>query len=223
MIKHIAIIMDGNGRWAKKQNLQRIEGHKKGAEIVRDITTYCAKHDIEFLTLYAFSAENWKRPKKEVDFLMMLLNNYLKNELKTYQNNNIRLKVIGDISKFNKKLQKTIQKTIELTKNNTNLTQVLALNYGSQDEIVRTVNKMKANNIEITQELITANLDTAGMPEVDLMIRTSGEVRMSNYLLWQCAYSELYFTKTLWPDFTTKELEDIIDDFQSRDRRFGGL
>ena len=223
MIKHLAIIMDGNGRWAKSRGLQRVKGHQKGAEVVREITTYCAKASIEYLTLYAFSTENWKRPQSEVDFLMVLLNKYLKNEQKTYQENGIRLKVIGDISKFSKKLQKTINKTVELTKNNTNLTQILALNYGSKDEIVRAVNLMIDKNIEITEQSLSNNLDTAGICDVDIMIRTSGEMRLSNYLLWQSAYAELYFTNTLWPDFNSSELESILKDFSTRQRRFGGL
>jgi undecaprenyl diphosphate synthase len=215
--------MDGNGRWAKSRGLQRVKGHQKGAEVVREITTYCAKASIEYLTLYAFSTENWKRPQSEVDFLMVLLNKYLKNEQKTYQENGIRLKVIGDISKFSKKLQKTINKTVELTKNNTNLTQILALNYGSKDEIVRAVNLMIDKNIEITEQSLSNNLDTAGICDVDIMIRTSGEMRLSNYLLWQSAYAELYFTNTLWPDFNSSELESILKDFSTRQRRFGGL
>jgi len=223
VIKHLAIIMDGNGRWAKSRGLQRVKGHQKGAEVVREITTYCAKASIEYLTLYAFSTENWKRPQSEVDFLMVLLNKYLKNEQKTYQENGIRLKVIGDISKFSKKLQKTINKTVELTKNNTNLTQILALNYGSKDEIVRAVNLMIDKNIEITEQSLSNNLDTAGICDVDIMIRTSGEMRLSNYLLWQSAYAELYFTNTLWPDFNSSELESILKDFSTRQRRFGGL
>ena len=222
-LKHIAIIMDGNGRWAESKNKKRVEGHKVGAEVVREITTYCAESNLEYLTLYAFSTENWSRPKTEVDFLMKLLNNYLKNELKTYTKNNIRLQVIGDTSKFSTALQKTINKTIELTKNNTALTQVLALNYGSRDEIVRAVNFMKNNNIEFTIDNISNNLDTAGIPDVDLLIRTSGEQRLSNFLLWQLAYAEFFFTDTLWPDFTSKELQEIIDKFSKRVRRFGGI
>ena len=222
-LKHIAIIMDGNGRWAESKNKKRVEGHKVGAEVVREITTYCAESHLEYLTLYAFSTENWSRPKAEVDFLMKLLNSYLKNELKTYTKNSIRLQVIGDTSKFSPALQKTINKTIELTKNNTALTQVLALNYGSRDEIVRAVNFMKEHDIEFTSENISNNLDTAGIPDVDLLIRTSGEQRLSNFLLWQLAYAEFYFTQTLWPDFTSKELEEIIENFSKRVRRFGGI
>jgi len=219
---HIAIIMDGNGRWAKQRGLNRTEGHKRGAEVVRDITTYCAKHpEISILTLYAFSTENWKRPKREVDFLMKLLDNYLQKELQTYMKNDIKFEVIGDISKFSKKLQQRIEKTKELTKNNKKLTQVLALNYGSRDEITRAVKKLVEKNEEITQENIQKNLDISN--DVDLLIRTSGEIRVSNFLLWQIAYAEMFFTKTMWPDFTSDELDEIIKNFKQRERRFGGI
>ena len=219
---HLAIIMDGNGRWAQKRGLKRIEGHKKGAEVVRDITTYCAKNkEIEILTLYAFSTENWKRPKMEIEFLMKLLDEYLKKELETYIKNGVKFETIGDISKFSDKLQKRIEYTKEQTKNNKNLTQVLALNYGARDEITRAVKKLIAKNEEITPENIQKNLDITR--DVDLLIRTSGEIRISNFLLWQIAYAEMYFTNTLWPDFTSKELEKILNEFKKRERRFGGI
>jgi len=219
---HLAIIMDGNGRWAKKRGLKRVEGHKRGAEVVRDITTYCAKNpEIEILTLYAFSTENWKRPKMEVDFLMRLLENYLKKELDTYIKNDVKFETIGDISKFSDKLKKRIEYTKEVTKNNKKLTQVLALNYGSRDEITRAVKKLIEKNEEITPENIQKNLDISR--DVDLLIRTSGEIRVSNFLLWQIAYAEMFFTKTLWPDFTSNELETIINEFKKRERRFGGI
>jgi len=219
---HLAIIMDGNGRWAKKRGLKRVEGHKKGAEVVKEITTYCANNEeIEILTLYAFSTENWKRPKMEVDFLMKLLDNWLKKELPTYIENNVKFEVIGDISKFSDKLKKRIEYTKEVTKNNTKLTQVLALNYGSRDEITRAVKKLVSKNEEITIENIQKNLDISR--DVDLLIRTSGEIRVSNFLLWQIAYAEMYFTPTLWPDFTAKELEEILKEFKKRERRFGGI
>ena len=221
--QHLAIIMDGNGRWAKEQGLQRTAGHKQGAKVVRHITEHCAKIGIKYLTLYAFSTENWSRPKLEVEYLMRLLNEYLEKEIETYQKNNIRFKAIGDLSKFSKKLQNTIEKTQELTKNNTALTQILALNYGSRDEITRAVQKLVENNQEINEENITQNLDTKDIPQVDLLIRTSGEVRISNFLLWQCAYSEMFFTKTYWPEFSSDELDDIISDFSKRERRFGGV
>ena len=220
---HIAIIMDGNGRWAKEQGLKRTAGHEEGAKTVRKITTHCAKLGVKYLTLYAFSTENWSRPKIEVDFLMKLLEKYLKNELQTYLENNIRFRAIGDRTQFSKNLQETINETEEKTKNATGLTQVLALNYGSRDEITRAVKKLNEQNLEVTEENIEKNLDTAGMPEVDLLIRTSGEVRISNYLLWQCAYAEMFFTSTYWPEFNENELDDIISDFHKRERRFGGV
>ena len=223
---HLAIIMDGNGRWAKAQNKSRTEGHKAGAEVVKNITEYCANNsEIKYLTLYAFSTENWKRPKMEVDFLMKLLDNWLKQELQTYIQNEVKFEVIGDISKFSKKLQKRIKETKEKTKNFNKLTQVLALNYGSRDEITRATKRLCDKNEEITEENISKNLDTGiyNIPDVDLLIRTSGEIRLSNYLLWQVAYAEMFFTNTLWPDFTDKELNKIIEEFKKRDRRFGGI
>ncbi len=219
---HLAIIMDGNGRWAKKRGLKRTEGHKKGAEVVKEITTYCANNpEIEILTLYAFSTENWKRPKMEVDFLMRLLDNWLKKELPTYIKNEVKFDVIGDISKFSPALRKRIEYTKEVTKDFKKLTQVLALNYGSRDEITRAVKKTIENKEEITPENIQKNLDIS--TDVDLLIRTSGEIRVSNFLLWQIAYAEMFFTETLWPDFTSEELENIIKDFHKRERRFGGI
>jgi undecaprenyl diphosphate synthase len=220
---HIAMIMDGNGRWAKERGLKRTAGHEKGAEVVRDITTYCAKIGVKYLTMYAFSTENWKRPKLEVDYLMKLLDRYLKKELELYMKNNIRFKAIGDLSKFSKSLQERISITEKQTEKNSGLTQVLALNYGSKDEIVRAVKKLNEQNLEVSEENIESCLDTAGIPDVDIMIRTSGEVRLSNYLLWQNAYAEMFFTQTLWPDFNTLELDDIISDFNSRERRFGAV
>ncbi len=219
---HIAIIMDGNGRWAKQKGLNRTEGHKKGAEVVKEITTYCANNpEIDVLTLYAFSTENWKRPKMEVEFLMKLLDNWLKKELPTYLENEVKFEVIGDISKFSDKLKKRIEFTREKTKNFKKLTQVLALNYGSRDEITRAVKKLIEKNEEITPENIQKNLDISR--DVDLLIRTSGEIRVSNFLLWQIAYAEMFFTKTLWPDFTSEELDKIIKEFKKRERRFGGI
>jgi len=223
---HLAIIMDGNGRWAKSKGKTRTEGHKKGAEVVKEITTYCANNpEIKYLTLYAFSTENWKRPKMEVEFLMKLLDNWLKKELDTYIKNEVKFEVIGDISKFSKKLQNRINLTKEKTKHFSKLTQVLALNYGSRDEITRAIKRLCNKNEEITEENISKNLDTGiyNIPDVDLLIRTSGEIRLSNFLLWQVAYAEMFFTKTLWPDFTTKELEEIIQEFEKRERRFGGI
>jgi len=221
--KHIAIIMDGNGRWAEAQGLKRIKGHSKGAEVVRNITTYCAKIGIPYLTLYAFSTENWKRSTEEVSFLMELLSTYLKKELKTYMKNNIRFKVIGDISKFSSSLQKQIEKCIKETENNTSLTQILALNYGSRDEIIRAIKNIPTDKIPtLTEEEFEFFLDTKEAPPVDLLIRTSGEERISNFLLWQIAYAEFYFTEVLWPDFTENILENAISHYTKRERRFGG-
>jgi len=222
-LEHLALIMDGNGRWAESRGLKRTKGHEAGAEVIRDITTYCATHPtIKSVTHYAFSTENWKRPKYEVDFLMKLLDNYLKSELVTYQRENIKFLVIGDTSSFSKGLRDRIELTEEKTKDNKNLTQILALNYGGRDEIVRGVNRLLERNMEVTEESLGSMLDTPYI-DIDLLIRTSGEQRLSNYLLWQLSYSELEFTETLWPDFTPNELESIIRDFEQRKRRFGGI
>jgi undecaprenyl diphosphate synthase len=221
--KHIAIIMDGNGRWAKERDLKRTAGHEEGARVVRNITIHCAKIGIKYLTLYAFSTENWTRPKLEVEFLMKLLEKYLKNELNTFLQNNIRFKAIGDLSKFSKSLQNIIKEIEEKTAKNSALTQVLALNYGSKDEIIRAIKKLNEKNLEVNEQNFESCLDTYFMPNVDLLIRTSGEVRLSNYLLWQNAYAEMFFTPTLWPDFKADELDDILSDFIKRERRFGGV
>lgn len=221
--KHIAIIMDGNGRWAKEQGLNRTAGHEKGASTVREVTIHCSDIGIKYLTLYAFSTENWSRPKLEVEFLMKLLERYFKSELPIYLKNNVRFKAIGDISKFSKKLQTIIKDTEDKTASCSGLTQILALNYGSRDEIVRAVKKLNEQNLEVSEENINSCLDTSNIPDVDLLIRTSGEVRISNYLLWQIAYAEMFFTQTYWPEFSTMELDDIISDFNKRERRFGGI
>lgn len=223
-LKHLAIIMDGNGRWAKERGLKRTKGHEKGAETIRDITTYCADHTtIETVTLYAFSTENWKRPKLEVEFLMKLLDRYLKTELSTYQEHGIRFKAIGNTAAFSKPLQKRIAQTEELTKTNTKLTQILALNYGARAEITTAVNQLIAEGKKsVTEEDISTALQTP-YTDIDLLIRTSGEERLSNFLLWQLSYSEFYFSPTLWPDFTVEELDQIIQDFEQRTRRFGGV
>lgn len=223
-LKHLAIIMDGNGRWAEQRGLKRTKGHEKGAEIIRDVTVYAAKHpSIETVTFYAFSTENWKRPKLEVDFLMKLLDNYLKKELVTYQENNVCFKAIGNMEAFSKKLQERIKTTQEATKNNSDLTHILALNYGGRAEITRAVNALIAKGKkEILEEDISTALQTP-YSDIDLLIRTSGEERISNFLLWQLSYSEFYFSQTLWPDFTVEELGEIIEDFEQRNRRFGGV
>jgi undecaprenyl diphosphate synthase len=220
--QHIAIIMDGNGRWAEAQGKKRVKGHEKGAEVVRDITTFCSNHpEIERLTLYAFSTENWKRPKYEVDFLMKLLDNWLKKELPIYLENDIRFKAIGDISRFSAKLQKTIKEVEEKTLTCKGLTQSLALNYGSKNEIIRAVNTLISDHTEVTETSLEGALDTS-MP-VDILIRSGGDHRLSNFLLWQAAYAELFFTETLWPDFTPDELQSILNTFKKIERRFGGL
>jgi len=224
VLKNLAIIMDGNGRWAKSKGLKRTAGHEQGSEVIRDISIYCANHpEIESVTFYAFSTENWKRPKYEVDFLMKLLKKYLQKELPTYQKNNIRFKAIGDIKAFSKPLQEMIAHIEEETKNNTSLTQVMALNYGSRYEITDAFNKLLASGkSQVTSDDISKAMQTP-YSDIDLLIRTSGEQRISNFLLWQLSYAELYFTDTLWPDFTSDELESIIQEFKSRTRKFGGL
>ena len=229
-LDHLAIIMDGNGRWAELQNKPRRDGHRAGVNVVREITTWCAKSSISYLTLYAFSTENWKRPKAEVDFLMRLLLNYLKKEKKTYLQNQIRFKAIGDISIFNHPLKDMIYELEEESAKGEKLTQILALNYGSRDEISRAVEKIIKNqkNLQMLDQsqinnLISQNLDTSNLPDVDLLIRTGGEMRISNFLLWQISYSELFFTPTFWPDFKVQELEKIISTFKTKTRRFGGL
>lgn len=221
--QHIAIIMDGNGRWAKEQGLNRTKGHEQGAVVVRDITTHCSNIGVKYLTLYAFSTENWDRPKLEVEFLMKLLERYFISELPVYIKNNVRFKAIGDISKFSKKLQNIIRDTENKTAHCTGLTQSIALNYGSRDEIIRAIKKMEENKLEITEQNLQNCLDTADFPDVDMLIRTSGEVRVSNYLLWQIAYAEMFFTQTYWPEFNSRELDDMISDFGKRERRFGGV
>ena len=226
--KHIAIIMDGNGRWAQNKNLKRTDGHKEGVNVVREIIQWCAKNDISYLSLYAFSTENWNRPKIEVEFLMKLLEKYLVLESKTYMDNNIRFKVIGDIDRFSSRLKNLIFDLEKSTAKNNSLTQILALNYGSRDEMARVFLKLnsKLENIKSKNEvlnLIESNLDTANIPDVDLLIRTGGEMRLSNFLLYQSAYAELYFSKTLFPDFNTSELEAIILEYKNRIRRFGNI
>lgn len=223
-VKHLAFIMDGNGRWAKNRGLTRTKGHEAGAETLREITTYCANHEsIETATFYAFSTENWKRPKFEVEFLMKLLNRYLKNEVDTYMRHGVRFEAIGCLDQFSKPLQERIAKTQELTKNNTKLTQVLALNYGGRAEVTLAVNRIIASGkTTVTQEDISSALQTP-YSDIDLLIRTSGEERLSNFLLWQLSYAEFHFTPTLWPDFQVDELNEILLDFKTRNRRFGGL
>jgi undecaprenyl diphosphate synthase len=220
---HIAIIMDGNGRWAESRGKKRTFGHEEGAKVVRDITTYCCMNhpEIKRLTLYAFSTENWKRPKIEVEFLMKLLEHYFKKELPLYLANNIRFEPIGDLSIFSASLQNTINTVRQTTAHCTGLIQSLALNYGGRDEIIRAANKLVEHNTPITHDSLSQMLDCDN--DIDLLIRTGGDHRISNFMMWQSAYAELFFTDTLWPDFTSKELDDIIRQFKKIERRFGGL
>ena len=223
-INHVAIIMDGNGRWAKSQGKSRSYGHKKGAKSLKNITTYCAKAKIKYLTLYAFSTENWARSKREVSFLMKLLGKFLSSQEEVMMKNSVRFRVIGDISKLSDKLQKQIIRLQDITADNKGLTQILALNYGAKDEMVRAINKLKAQNTPVNEDAISNALDTAfdkGSQNVDILIRTGGEKRLSNFLLWQCAYAELFFTKTMWPEFSPKELQKIFLKYIKRERRFG--
>jgi undecaprenyl diphosphate synthase len=226
--KHLAIIMDGNGRWAKQKGLLRSLGHESGTKSVKVTVETCAKIGIENLTLYAFSTENWNRPKLEVDTLMKLLVSSLRKELKTLQENNIRLNSIGNLSKMPSSILKELNEVIEKTKNNTRMTLTLALSYGSREELLNVVknisDKVKNNIISIDtidESIINQHLYTHNLPDVDLLIRTSGEHRISNFLLWQIAYAELYFTDVLWPDFTEEHLYEAIISYQKRERRFG--
>lgn len=226
---HIAIILDGNGRWAKKRGMPRSYGHVKGCENLEDICEVAKELGVKYLTVYAFSTENWKRSKEEVDGLMKLFRNYLKKCIKISQKNNMRVKVIGDVSAFDPDIQESIVKLENFSKDFTELHFQIALNYGSRDEITRAVNRMledqKAGKLEtpVEEETISNYLDTAGIPDPDLMIRTSGELRLSNYLLWQLAYTEFYFTDVPWPDFKRDELVKAIEKYNERDRRYGGV
>lgn len=225
---HIAIILDGNGRWAKKRMMPRNYGHAKGAKAVEQICEDAYNIGINYLTVYAFSTENWKRPKDEVDALMKLLSDYLEDSLSRATKNNMCVKVIGDKTALSIDLQNKIEKLETVTKDNTGLHFTIALNYGSRDEIVRAIKKVAADvkneklGVEdITEKVYSNYLDTKGIPDPDLLIRTSGEERLSNYLLWQLAYTEFYFTDCLWPDFDKKELLKAIVEYTKRDRRFG--
>ena len=220
--EHIAIIMDGNGRWAKNRGHNRTKGHERGVEVVRKITVYCSEQPaIKELTLYAFSTENWKRPKLEVEFLMKLIERYLRKELPFYLKHNTRFETIGDLSRFSSSLQKLISQIKEKTAHCDGLVQNLALNYGSRNEIIRAANTVISANGELTEQALTDQLDSSS--DIDLLIRTGGDHRLSNFLLWQAAYAELFFTQTLWPDFTKEELHRVINKFEKIERRFGGL
>ena len=221
---HIAIIMDGNGRWAQKRGLPRNLGHKEGIKAVERTLDACIKFHIKFVTFYAFSTENWKRDKEEIDGIFSLLRDYLKNNPDYFNKKDIKIKHIGELSPFPEDLKKELTKAENQTENNETLTMTLALNYGGQDEITRAVNKLlKENKMEITYKDISQNLDTNFLPDPDLVIRTSGENRLSNFMMLQMAYSELYFPKVLWPDFNEKELKKALKIFSKRERRFGGL
>ena len=227
---HIAIILDGNGRWAKAKGLPRNAGHVQGAKTVELICEEAYKMGVQYLTVYAFSTENWNRPQDEVDALMKLLRNYMKNCLKTAEKNNMCVRVIGDKSRLDTDIQESIARLEEASKNNTGLHFSIAINYGGRDEIRRAVTRIagqvadgELSESDITEDLIAANLDTGHYPDPDLLIRTCNEQRISNFLLWQLAYTEFYFTETPWPDFNKKELEKAIEAYNHRDRRFGAL
>ena len=221
--RHIAIIMDGNGRWAKKRGLPRTAGHKVGAETFRSIATYCQELGIQYLTIYAFSTENWKRPKDEVDTLMNLLEQYLQEAIDTMERDHIRLKVLGDAAALSPKLQRMIAETNGISAHYDGFQTNICLNYGGRAEILRAAQLCAAAGEDWTEENFSKYLWSAGIPDPELIIRPSGELRLSNFLLWQCAYSEFYFCDTLWPDFTRADLDKAIIDYQKRDRRFGGV
>jgi undecaprenyl diphosphate synthase len=228
--KHVAIIMDGNGRWAKKKGNPRIFGHRNGVTAVRDTVEAAAELQLDYLTLYAFSTENWNRPRTEIDALMALLVATINKETKTLLDNNVKLRAIGDISSLPEQVSQNLKATIEKTKKNTGLTLVLALSYSSRWEIINAVKNLsedvkqgKIDSEDITADTFELYLNTAGIPDPELLIRTSGEYRISNYLLWQIAYAELYFTSTLWPDFRREHFYEALADFQKRERRFGKI
>ena len=230
MPRHVAIILDGNGRWAKAKGMPRNYGHAQGSKNVERICEEAYRMGIKYLTVYAFSTENWNRPKDEVNALMKLLRNYMKTCLKTAEKNDMKIRVIGDITRLDEDIRSRIQELEEATKNNGGLNFQIAINYGSRDEIKRAVRRIaqdcrdgKIQAEEIDEELIERYLDTHDIPDPDLLIRTSGEQRLSNYLLWQLAYTEFYFTDVPWPDFTKEELIRAVEQYNSRDRRYGGV
>jgi len=228
--QHIAIIMDGNGRWAQRRHLPRVAGHRAGVQSAREMIETCARLKIEALTLYAFSMENWRRPKAEIDFLMRLLRQYLRKELPIIHKNNIRLLVIGRPEQLPAEVQRDVEHGMRLTAGNTGMKLAVALNYGGRAELVDAFNAIldhvRHNGLStyrVDEQTIADHLYTAGLPDPDLLIRTSGEMRVSNFLLWQIAYAEIYVTETLWPDFTRTQLLEALLDFQKRERRYGGL
>ena len=228
--QHIAIILDGNGRWAKSKGMPRNYGHAQGSKNVEKICEVAYKMGVKYLTVYAFSTENWNRPQSEVDALMTLLRNYMKTCLKTAEKNRMKVRVIGDKTRLDDDIRTRIEELEEASKNNDGLNFQMAINYGSRDEMVRAMRKMmkyceagKITSDEVTEEVFESYLDTHGIPDPDLLIRTSGELRLSNYLLWQLAYTEFYFTDVPWPDFTKEELEKAIMQYNNRDRRYGKI
>jgi len=228
--QHLAVIMDGNGRWAEKRHLPRVAGHRAGVKAAREVIETCARLKLPYLTLYAFSLENWRRPQAEVDFLMRLLREYLKRELPAIHKNNIRLLVIGRPEQLPEGVRKDLQHGMRLTARNSGMKLVVALNYGGRAELVDAFNAMldhiRSNGLSAfhaDEQTISERLYTAGLPDPDLLIRTSGEMRVSNFLLWQIAYAEIYVTETLWPDFSRARLLEALVDFQKRERRYGGL
>ena len=224
--QHVAIIMDGNGRWAQKRGLPRIEGHKQGATVARQTIETFTEYRIPYLTLYAFSTENWKRPKEEVTGLFHLLQENIDEELKVARERNVKLRHLGKLDGLPEKIQNKISQALELTKNNTGMTLCLAFNYGSRDEIVEATRRIVRSGIEadkINEALFINHLDTAGIPNPDLLIRTGGEMRLSNFLIWQVAYAEIYFTPVLWPDFDKAEIAKALIAYSQRQRRFGNI
>ena len=228
--QHIAIILDGNGRWAKSKGMPRNYGHAQGSKNVEKICEVAYKMGVKYLTVYAFSTENWNRPQSEVDALMTLLRNYMKTCMKTAEKNRMKVRVIGDKTRLDDDIRTRIEELEEASKNNDGLNFQIAINYGSRDEMVRAMRKMmkdceagKITSDEVTEEVFESYLDTHGIPDPDLLIRTSGELRLSNYLLWQLAYTEFYFTDVPWPDFTKEELEKAIMQYNNRDRRYGKI
>lgn len=222
-LHHLAIIMDGNGRWAKTKSLARIKGHEAGAKVVETVSEFCIKNGIANLTLYAFSTENWKRPESEVNFLLNLLKKFIIKKREIFIKNEIKFKAIGDISVFSQDLQSEISALQNLTSTYKKLNFNLALNYGSRDEIIRAAKKVIQKGDELNEQNLSANLDSTDSGDVDLLIRTGGEIRLSNFMLWQASYAELAFTNTFWPDFSEDELAEIVENFKIKNRRFGGL
>lgn len=223
-IKHLAVIMDGNGRWATERNLPKVEGHRQGAEVARKLVKAAAERGIEYLTLYAFSSENWLRPVEEVSDILGLLTLYLGKEIASLHESGVRLKVIGNLSKLDNKIKKSIEDAVMLTRNNKIMTLCIAFGYGAREELVHSVKNIVASGVkpeEVTDQMLITNMYDPEMPDVDLMIRTSGEQRVSNFLLWQIAYAELYFTPKYWPSFDVADLELAIEDFKKRQRNFG--